>query len=251
MRPGQPVRDYDEAPYPGRRPVGSWVIDPDQRLFPVHPDATAASGWSVSGGHGSRRWCLDEWLVEHGGAAMSQRFPVLSYGSNANPQKVVRNGVSLPAVSLACVVEDLAAVWCRDTRGVERMPATLVAWPGNREHHALSYVGQQDLIPLDLVEGRAAGWYRLVRLTAGRVVREDARVPERVLSYVGSRADRRPLLDADRRPVRLSELGHAQALRAVHRQGYTTGSEPDLGPVITPTGTISGLPSGPDAEPGP
>jgi len=232
IRPGQPVTDFAVAPYPGERPAGSWVVDADQRLFPLRPDDAAESGWRVIGQDAEPGPCLDDWLVDNGGAPMAARTPVLSYGSNANPQKVVHNGASLPAVSLACDVEDLAAVWCHDDRDIRRLPATLVAWPGGHERHALTYLTAGDFAPLDVVEGRADDRYRLVALTAGRIVREDGVVPDRVLSYVGGRSHRLPLVDREGTAVRLTAVGHAAALRAVHDDRYRPGDLPELGPEL-------------------
>ena len=72
--------------------------------------------------------CLDAWLDDQGVAGLDARIPLLSYGSNACPEKFVRNGVSLPGVNLRVTVHDLAAVYCQGTRSADgAVPATLAA----------------------------------------------------------------------------------------------------------------------------
>ena len=234
VRPGQQAAGFDPAPYPGVRPDGSWVVDENARLLPAMPDPTTPSGWCVIHSGGEAR-CLDDWLEDRGAEPMSHRVPVLSYGSNACPQKFVANGVSLPGVNLACVTENLAAVWCHDSRPVSRVPATLGLSPGSREWHVVSYLSSADFAALDRVEGRANDWYRLIRLTEGRVVCQDGAVLQTVYAYMGGREHRWPLMDAELCPVRVVDLSHAGALRAGNDVRYSSASGADLGPIVLGT----------------
>ncbi|MEV0900986.1 gamma-glutamylcyclotransferase family protein [Actinoplanes sp. NPDC049802] len=192
--PGQSATDYAVDPYPGTRPVGSWVIDQDERCWPVVPDEAMPSGWAVVAAPNSRV-CLDTWLTGQGAAPLAGRVPVLSYGSNACPGKVLANMTPLPAVNLACEMEGLASVRC--TGGA---PVTLASVPKHTETAVVTMATPADLRVLDVVEGRRGGWYTLQTLHTGRVVLENgARVP-RPAAYVGARPERHPLL-VDGRPV--------------------------------------------------
>lgn len=213
--PASPASMYSEHPYPGERPSGSWVVDHDALVWPVMPDPEAPSGWSVVD---ARVVCLDAWLHSHGASPMASRLPVLSYGSNANPAKVVRNGASLPGVHLQAQVHDLASVYCAGTRGHDgAVPATLIALPGHSEGHVLSWVVTEDFAALDVIEGRAGAWYDLVALTLGSVVLADGTEPDEVLAYVAGRPERFPLQTAQGDFLLVGETTQSEARAAVAR----------------------------------
>ena len=197
VRPETHASWYGEAPYPGARAGGSWVVDTRKMVFPVMPDSDSPSGWTVVE-RDALHHCLDAWLDDQGVAGLEARIPLLSYGSNACPEKFVRNGVSLPGVNLRATVRDLAAVYCQGTRSADgAVPATLAARAGHRETHVVSYVLAADFTALDRVEGRGGRWYDLVLLSAGSVVRDDGAVLQSVLGYVGGRSERYPLRNRD------------------------------------------------------
>jgi gamma-glutamylcyclotransferase (GGCT)/AIG2-like uncharacterized protein YtfP len=199
---GRPASDYPVDPYPGERPTGSWVIDRDERCLPVAPDEGMPSGWAVLS---ATRVCLDSWLAAQGATRLADRIPLLSYGSNACPGKVLRNRTPLPVVSLACEMEGLASAWCTGTTMAGRLPTTLAAVPARAEsavpgraasEHVESAVvtmaDREELARLDVVEGRATGWYTLRILHTGRVTLENGARIARPAAYIGSRPERRP-----------------------------------------------------------
>lgn len=201
--------DYPEQPYPGARPDGSFVVDRDGGVLPVAPDDACASGWRVAA-----EGCLDEWLAARDAPPLSERIAVLSYGSNASPQKVLRNRIDLPAVCLAARVIGMAAVWCTGPRHLDgAIPATLAPRPGHQEPHVLSYVVPSDLDLLDSVEGHPMR-YRRRTLEPGSVVREDGLEPHDAIAYIGISENRLPVLDEAGEPVLVSDgttLEEAQA----------------------------------------
>lgn len=231
VRPETHASWYGEAPYPGARVGGSWVVDRRKMLFPVMPDSDSPSGWTVVE-RDALPHCLDAWLDDQGVAGLEARIPLLSYGSNACPEKFVRNGVSLPGVNLRVTVHDLAAVYCQGTRSADgAVPATLAARAGHRETHVVSYVLAADFTALDRVEGRGGRWYDLVLLSAGSVVRDDGAVLQSVLGYVGGRSERYPLRDRDGDLLVVRDAAQTAAQGAL---GAATppSLEPDaLGPV--------------------
>lgn len=230
--PGESAPTYTEAPYPGARPEGSWVVDPDERLYPVVPDSSSLSGWAVVTGE-SEAQCLDAWLAEHDAPALLERIALLSYGSNGCPQKFVSNKVTLPGVNLAVETHGLAAAHCAGTRGGDgAVPATLVAAPEMVERHVVSYVSVADLDALDRVEGRTGRWYDLVALDAGRVVRADGVVLEDVRGYVGSKSVRWPLADEQGRPLLLTDVSQADALALVSSGRFRSIEPEPIGAVI-------------------
>lgn len=226
VRPEAHASSYGEAPYPGARVGGSWVVDTSQMLFPVMPDSGSPSGWAVVE-HDGRHQSLDMWLCQQGAAELHARVPLLSFGSNACPEKFVCNGVSLPGVNLRATVHDLAAVYCQGSRSVDgAVPATLVAVPGHRETHVVSYVAPADFTALDRTEGRRGQWYDLVLLNAGTVVRDDDVVLEHVLGYVGGRSERRPMRDRNGDLLLIRETTQAAAQAAL-----STATGPGIEPV--------------------
>lgn len=213
------ANDYPEQPYPGARPPGSYVLDGDGSVIAVVPDASCTSGWRVEG-----EGCLDDWLEARGVPALGERVAVVSYGSNASPQKVLRNGIGLPAINLRADLVSLAAVWCSGPRHLDgAIPATLAPRADHRESHVLSYVLSEDLDALDSVEGHPLRYERR-RLDPGRVVREDGYQPDDALAYVGVSEDRLPVLDESGEAVLVSdgstlEEAQARAQLLVRRRG--------------------------------
>lgn len=212
--------DYPEQPYPGLRPRGSYVLDRDGEVLAVEPDQACRSGWRIAGGA-----CLDEWLSTRNAARLDERIAVLSYGSNASPQKVLRNRVALPAINLRADIVDIAAVWCAGPRHLDgAIPATLAPYEGHRESHVISYVLPEDLDALDSVEGHPLR-YRRRTLDPGSVVREDGEKPPDVIAYVGISDNRVPVLDEAGLPALVAdgsslEESQARAQLLVERYGH-------------------------------
>ncbi len=212
--PGEPAASYAPSPYPGERPAGSFVIDTDGLCWPVRPDDSQPSGWCVEDDAGAR--CLDAWLAEREATPLSERVPLLGYGSNACPGKVLRNGTPLPAVHLAATMTDLASAWCTGETRAGHTPVTLVAAPGHVEEAVMMMVDGAELHELDRVEGRSVGRYHLVLLEEGRVVMENGEHVPHPAAYVGASGFRVPVLMAGR-PLLRADLDLAQStlLRAV------------------------------------
>lgn len=173
--PGQPATDFAVDPYPGQRPYGSFVIDRNARCWPVRVDESRASGWVVE--DNDQSVCLDAWLCDQGASPLADRVPLLGYGSNASPGKVVVNGTPLPSVHLACTMEDLASVWCVGDTRAHRTPVTLDVVPGHVEEAVVMMCDLEEMVRLDEVEGRGSGWYELVLLESGRVILENGAHP--------------------------------------------------------------------------
>jgi gamma-glutamylcyclotransferase (GGCT)/AIG2-like uncharacterized protein YtfP len=193
--------DYPAAPYPGRRPPGSFV----------HDDAT---GWHVSTDLRVGDQSLDDWLATRGAPPMNDRVPVLCYGSNVCPSKITwlraALGLEGPAVLIKARCHDLAAVWASGQRVVDdQRPATLAALPGNVEDHALWFATRDQVRVLDRCEGRGER-YRLVRVETGEVRLPDGTLVDGPLAYTAAAPRRMPLL-VDGRPVRCAEVTQAGA----------------------------------------
>lgn len=227
--------DYQQSPYPGQRPETSYVIDAYGQVIPLETAADMPSGWAVP--QAGDPVDLDEWLAANDAAPLSSRVPLLSYGSNGCPAKIVANKTSLPSVNIACRTMGLAAVWCAGTRGGPGdVPATLAVAPGHDEAHFLTYVLPADFRALDDVEGRVPGrsrqWYDLCTVEAGRVVREDGLEVTAAVTYVGGRPERWPALDehgemvAVRHGTRSAEASQSRALAMVSAGAPTRRPEP-------------------------
>ena len=147
VTPGQDASGYRVDPYPGQRPYGSFVIDDEGLCWPVSPDEAQPSGWAVSGDEDSV--CLDEWLATFGAAPLAERIPLVGYGSNASPGKVLANGTPLPSVHLACTLEDLASVWCSGDTAAGRTPLTLDVLPGHSEEAVVMMCDLAEMRTLD------------------------------------------------------------------------------------------------------
>lgn len=195
------MSDWPEDPYPGDWPDHSYLVDDDAMVHRIEVDAEAPSGWAVRAG--DEAVCLDDWLRDAGRPGLAGRTPVLSFGSNRCPSKVVRQGG--PFVNLVCETTGLAAVWSHGTRTDGQIVATLVS---AHEHEAvffLSMCTDADIELLDVVEGRGHG-YDLVPLDPARVVLEDGSSPEAVAAYVGVHETRIPLAGSDGQPVLLTTM---------------------------------------------
>lgn len=189
--------EWPAEPYPGTRPDESYVQIEDQVL----PVTAGAMGFSVAGTD------LDDWLSAHGAPSMRNRSPVLSYGSNACPSKLVtmrhRDGLRGPVVMTRCRVEGWAAAWCVGHRRDGAVPATLVAAPGTEEHF-LWWVDDSQWPALDRCEG-APAVYELQPFP-GLVHSTDGNAIAGVHAYVGVAANRLPRRDTSGKPVLVRDL---------------------------------------------
>jgi gamma-glutamylcyclotransferase (GGCT)/AIG2-like uncharacterized protein YtfP len=209
-----PDADYPADPYPGTRPVVSFVHDGGS-AWPLA--ATTPWHWHVDGVD------LDDWLWERDAEPLGARVPVLAYGSNANPAKIswlrAHLGLTGPVVVLRVRCTGLAAVWASHLRVRDgQRPATLVAEPGRMEWHAVWLATPAQVRVLDVCEGRGER-YRLVRLASGTVTAEDGTDLDGVLAYTAAGELRAPLL-VDGKPVRCADLPQAAALSLVGQQGH-------------------------------
>ncbi|MFC7535169.1 hypothetical protein [Actinoplanes sp. GCM10030250] len=197
------------------------------------------------------RQCLDAWLAGQGASRVADRVPLLSYGSNACPGKVIMNGTPLPVVNLACEMAGLASVWCTGLTRAGRLPATLAAVPEHSETAVVTLADAAELARLDVVEGRTTGWYALQILHTGRVTLENgARVP-RPAAYVGARPERHPALVDGRFALRAATpvlVPAGAGVPAPVPAGAGTGAPGRGAPVAVPGPHPQ--PIGDDVEPG-
>ena len=194
--------------YPGKRPGYSFVQDDQDEVFALTP--TADGSWSVWDGFAAIG--LDAWLAAQGASLMQDRIPVLSYGSNACPFKLLDlhsrpTPLPGPVPMTRCTVTGLAATWCSGTRSDGLVPATLIAAAGTEEHF-IWWVSADQWDVLDRCEGRGREIYSLVALNvstdedahgAGRTAlrSEGGRDLGQVFAYVGMSDSRLPMAGAD------------------------------------------------------
>src|SRR3954463_3707938 len=175
---GVRAETFAADPYPGQRPDGSFLLE-GATLRELRPCGAAVSGWALRDGTD-----VDDRL---GAPGLADRYPVLAYGSNANPATLARRFPGERVVALRVITTDLAAAWCTDPRADGQIPATLVAAPGTVETHHVLLCTSAQMVGFDRVEGRAAGIYDLGVLSAGTVTADDGRLLAHVLAYVGGR----------------------------------------------------------------
>jgi gamma-glutamylcyclotransferase (GGCT)/AIG2-like uncharacterized protein YtfP len=205
-----PDADFPADPYPGAVPAFSFV-----HLHGHSHPLTFDGCWRVGGAE------LDLWLAGHGAPPLAGRLPLLSYGSNRNPNKITwlrrTLGLAGPVVVLRARTEGLAAVWASGFRARDgQRTSVLGAAPGASEQHAVWLATPKQIAVLDRCEGRGDR-YRLARLGTGAVYIEWANTDdglriEAPWCYLGLSAIRRPLL-VDGRPVRCADVGQAAALQ--------------------------------------
>ena len=200
--------DYPENPYPGARPDCSFV-HVNGTGYPLRTDSGDPSGWRVVTGEGAEEG-LDQWLLEHGVPPLSQRWPVLAYGSNPCPEKITwlrsHLGLTGPAVVIRARCTGLAAAWSSGVRSRDgQRPAVLVGAPGVVEDHAVWFATAEQRRVLDRCEARGKR-YRLVRLDNSAGIRmENGAEPANVLAYAAAGREMAPLL-VHGRPVLCTEL---------------------------------------------
>lgn len=205
--------EYPADPYPGAAPNRSFVhLDAVGHV--LRPDPCHPAGWRVGPTD------LDAWLAQHDAAPLTDRLPVLAYGSNRCPSKITwlraELGLAGPVVVLAAVTEGVAAVWAAGLRRRDgQRPAVLAAAPGVTERHCVWLATNDQLAVLDRCEGRGVR-YRLARLRTGRIRTENDAQVTHPLCYLGLAEDRAPLL-VDGAPVRCAEVAQlaARALRGI------------------------------------
>ncbi len=147
--------------------------------------------------------CLDDWLASEGQPVLAERMPVLSFGSNRCPAKVVRQGG--PFVNLECETTGLAAVWSHGIRGDGQTVATLISAHEHESVFFLSMCTEADIELLDVVEGEGHRYVR-VPLDPAQLVLDDGSSPEAATAYVGAHPTRWPVAGADGHPVLLTTM---------------------------------------------
>ncbi len=192
---GVEVSDFPAEPYPGAWPEQSF---------------TALDGGGLRLGVGG--------LPPDG-------VPVLAYGSNRCPAKIAwlrtELGLTGDVTVLGADTTELAAVWANGFRLRDgARPATLAAWPGARERHAVWWATPDQLAVLDVCEARGIN-YRRVRLHTGVVRTAEAGVLA-PLTYTGLGAQRMPLL-VDGAPVRCADVSQVRARGLVGAAGTEDG----------------------------
>jgi hypothetical protein len=214
---GDDAAVYPALPYPGQRPPHPY-LQVGRRVLELRRGADRS--WSVGGQH------LDGWLASVGAVPLAGRVPLLCYGSNACPSKLVdlrgRCGLTGPVVMTPCRVTGLAAAWCAGERHVDQsVPATLAPANGS-EAHLLWWVAPDQWAALDRCEGRRGrpgDRYSLRRLRPGHVVDDLGRDVPGVRAYVGVASHRLPMTDAAGRPLLVRDLDQAGARAALASSG--------------------------------
>jgi hypothetical protein len=152
------------------------------------------------------------------------RIPVLAYGSNACPSKITwlreNLGLTGEVTVLRVRCTGMAAVWAAGFRARDRQrSATLAAYPGIVEPHAVWLATPEQVAVLDVCEGRGER-YELARLKTGVSLPDGTELPE-VFAYVGASPARMPLL-VDGAPVRTADVpqGKALSLNGVPAPGH-------------------------------
>lgn len=230
---GSPLAsDFPEYPYPGARPNFSYALNGNHQLVEIVPAPTFPSGWRRGDTD------LDTWLEDQGAEPLSRRLPVLAYGSNANPMKLVTMATTradlFPWVAFRCRTFGLAAASCTGQRQRDGVhPATLVSSEAvEAEAQVILMCTQAQLQKLDAVEGRQGGFYHLTRLEQGRVLIEGTDAPlEHLLTYVGNPGmDRGPCAGPDGRPVLLERTSNGDSVGTITHSPHATGAP--LGEVV-------------------
>ena len=214
---------YLSFPYPGQRPSFSYVLTCNS-VLPLIATGPASS-WRLETEGGEM---LHDWLTRRGEASMTERVPVLSYGSNACPGKLAGMQIPGPVIMTECTTQGIAAVWCVTGRANDQViPATLTACNAV-EQHFIWWVAPTQWSVLDACEGRSQSWYDLVALrpTADRVVLDnEGHAINDVFAYVGARPERYPALDASGQPHRVA-AGPAAGLKDFADPGPSAQPEP-------------------------
>jgi hypothetical protein len=144
---------------------------------------------------------------------------VLAYGSNACPAKITwlreNLGLTGDVIVLRALCTDMAAVWAAGFRARDgQRSATLAAYPGAVETHAVWLATPEQLAVLDVCEGRGERYHR-ARLRSGVSLSDGTELPE-VFAYVGANPARLPLL-VDGALTRTADVpqGKARSLNGV------------------------------------
>jgi hypothetical protein len=191
--------DFPEAPYPGERAPGSWLLNEDGLL---HGLDYVGNGWI------DRR---TEEVVNLAG-----RHMVLGYGSNLNPVKLSGQYQDNRVIVLQAKVKGWSAVWCNARRGsgTGDVVATLAETPGICELHAIVAVTDEQLKKMDEWEGHPRCYGR--QQFAGDVVLESGSIGG-VQVYMGTE-ERRPALRIDGQLARVGDIPYDEVDKIVRKR---------------------------------
>ncbi len=196
----QSASSWPAADYPGRRPRGSWLMDPDGALRGLGP---ADSGWR------------DRDTGEN--IEFANRQLVLAYGSNPDPDKLLARQEFFrddSVIALRAVIFGWGAAWCNARRRTEdkSVVATLVAAPGRAEVHPVFALTPHQLAEMDRWEGHPTVYQRRARV--GEVLLESGERAGDVQVYLGT-AQRRPALMVNGQPVLCADMPQSEVDRLV------------------------------------
>lgn len=180
---------FPESPYPGTRPSGSWRLRSDGLLTGLSPDRGA-------------------WRDRHTGerVVLSGRL-ILTYGSNLNPQKLLRRVLGHTGgevYAVAAEVHDWTSAWCARRRMAGDCVTTLVPSPGSVENQLVLAATEDQRAVLDEVEGHGRGFFER-RPHEGVVILEDGSRPDLEV-YIGG--PRRPALVRDGQYLLVAETSY-------------------------------------------
>ncbi|MBP3083103.1 gamma-glutamylcyclotransferase family protein [Mycolicibacterium fortuitum] len=198
----QSASSWPAAGYPGRRPKGSWLMEPDGTLRGLDP---ADSGWQ------------DRDTGKN--IDLSNRHLVLAYGSNPDPRKLLaRQGFfgGDRVIALRAVIFGWGAAWCDARRRTEdkSVVATLVTAPGRAEVHPVFALTPHQLAEMDRWEGHPTVYQR--RAHVGEVLLEPGERAGDVQVYLGVEK-RRPALIVTGQPVLCADMPQSEVDRLVER----------------------------------
>lgn len=138
---------------------------------------------------------------------LSDRFPVISYGSNADPVKL-HGRLDGPIVAIRAYVTGYAACWANGRRAEGSVVATFTEAPGRTSFCYVLMLTSRQRDRMDAWEGHGFRYER--QLLAAEVVLEDQSVLPSCAAYIGISVERLPLLDDDGEPLWLSDYDHHQ-----------------------------------------
>ncbi|MBS9532083.1 gamma-glutamylcyclotransferase [Mycobacterium sp. M1] len=189
-----------DAPYPGLRPTGSWLLTPDRQ---VHGLDAVESGWQNR--------------TTGESVETADRIWVLAYGSNADPLKLLEKDGFLggdSVIALRAAIIGWAAAWCDARRDEGSVVATLVPAPGRVEVHPILGLTEHQLAVMDDWE-RHPNTYCRTRHN-DPVLLESGQPAEHVQVYLGTQ-QRRPALLHDGRHLLCADVPYEQADALVAR----------------------------------
>jgi hypothetical protein len=175
---------FDKEEYPGKRPSYSYFLSIDfvHELHIVSNSSLSKAIVDYKGKEIELSSLLDKLSLK----PLSDRYAILSYGSNACPSRLLEKKIFNLAVVKASA-KNVDVVYTYYKTSYEAVPATMVDSPNTLSQVWVSFLDEDQLKKMDESEGRDDGYYDLVKLKDCLVTLPNGQTISPVYAYIANK----------------------------------------------------------------